>query len=99
MTSVVINDDDCGLLSLCKKKSRGSGRPSKVECYPEVVNIVQSFIEQSSAAAHLRRSNACVTAVCAREENEWVLWFLFWVSRRVGHVTCSCRMIVCMTMI
>ena len=30
MTSVVINDDDCGLLSLCKKKSRGHGGPSKV---------------------------------------------------------------------
>ena len=71
----------------------------QVRCYPEVVNVVQSFIEQSSAAAHLKRSNACMTTVCAREENEWVLWFLFWVSRRVGHVTWSCKMIVYMTMI
>ena len=71
----------------------------QVRCYPEVVNVVQSFIEYSSAAAHLKRSNACVTAVCAREENEWVLWFLFRVSRWVGHVTWSCKMIVYMTMI
>ena len=40
----------------------------QVRCYPEVVNVAQSFIEKSSAAAHLKRSNACMTTVCARRK-------------------------------
>jgi len=38
-----------------KKKKRGPGRPSFHTKHPELVPCVRSFIEQSSAEAHLRR--------------------------------------------